>query len=67
MSSTSLKKNIRILEREVSELYELGVKNTIQFDLAKTELLHFTKIKQAKTTSLKLPNNELVQPKGLVR
>jgi ribonuclease HI len=67
VSSTSLKKNIRILEREVSKLYELGAENAIQFDLAKTELIHFTKVKEAKTASLKLPNNESVQPKELVR
>ena len=67
VSSTSLKKNIRILEREVSKIYELGAKDAIQFDLAKTELLHFTKSKEAKITSLKLPNNEIVKPKELVR
>jgi len=67
VSSTSLKKNVRILEREVSKMYELGAKNAIQFDLAKTELIHFTKMKLAKSTSLRLPNNEIVKPKELVR
>jgi hypothetical protein len=52
VSSTSLKKNVKILEREASKMYELGAKDAIQFDLAKTELLHFSK--RAKTTSLKL-------------
>ena len=67
VSSTSLKKNVRILEREVSKMYELGAKNAIQFDLAKTELIHFTKMKLAKSTSLRLPNNEIVKPQELVR
>jgi hypothetical protein len=67
VSSTSLKKNVKILEREASKMYELGAKDAIQFDLAKTELLHFSKTKRAKTTSLKLPNNEIVKPKELVR
>jgi Reverse transcriptase (RNA-dependent DNA polymerase)/Endonuclease-reverse transcriptase len=66
-SSTSLKKNIRILEREVAKLQELATQNAIKFDLAKTELIHFTMAKDAKTTSLKLPDGEIIQPKELVR
>ena len=62
-----MKKNVKILERDVHQLYKLEAENAIQFDLAKTKLLHFTKIKQAKSTSLKLLNNELVKPKELVR
>ena len=62
-----MKKNVKILERDVHQLYKLGAENAIQFDLAKTKLLHFTKIKQAKSTSLKLLNNELVKLKELVR
>ena len=67
VASTSLKKNTRILEREVAKLYELGAKNAIQFDLAKTELMHFSTGKQAKITTLKLPNGEIVEPKEVVR
>jgi len=59
-SSTSLKKNVRILEREVAKLRELATENAIEFDLAKTELIHFTKIKEAKTASLRLPDGEVV-------
>lgn len=67
ISSTSLKKNIRILEREVKKLYALGAQHAIQFDLDKTELLHFTKSKKAKDFNLQLPNQVIVQPKELVR
>ena len=35
--------------------------------MAKTELLHFTTSKEAKTASLLLPNQEVVQPKEVVR
>jgi ribonuclease HI len=66
-SSTSLKKNVRILEREVAKLRELATENAIEFDLAKTELMHFTMVKEAKTASLRLPDGEVVQPKELVR
>lgn len=66
-SSTSLKKNISILEREVAKLQGLATQSAIQFDLAKTELIHFTLAKEAKTTSLRLPDGEIVQPKELVR
>ena len=48
VASTSLKKNIRILEREAAKIYELGAKNAIQFDLAETELIHFSTGKDAK-------------------
>ena len=66
VATTSIKKNIQILEREVAKLYALGAKNAIEFDLAKTELIHFTTGKAAKTASLRLPNQEIVQPKELV-
>ena len=58
---------IKILEREVSKLYSLGEELAIQFDLSKTELIHFTKARAAREASLSLPNQELVQPKELVR
>ncbi len=41
--------------------------NAIEFDLAKTELIYFTRIKEAKTASLRLPDGKVVQPKELVR
>ena len=66
-SSASLKKNTQILQREATKLFELGSNSAIEFDLAKTELLHFTTSKKAKTTSLLLPNQEVVQPKEVVR
>ena len=66
-SSTSLKKNIRILEREAAKIYALGANNAIQFDLEKTELIHFTTSKEAKTASLRLPNDEIVYPQEVVR
>ena len=46
---------------------ELGGKNTVEFDLAKTELIYFTTSKEAESRPLLLPNRELVQPKELVR
>ena len=59
-SSTSLKKNVRILEREAAKLQELANENAIEFDLAKIELIHFTRIKEAKTASLRLSNGKVV-------
>ena len=66
VSSTSLRKNVRILEREAAKIHSLGAKNAIEFDLAKTELVHFTTSKEAKTASLQLPNQETIQPKEVV-
>jgi hypothetical protein len=67
VASTSLKRNIKILEREVAKLYELAAENAIQFDLAKTELLHFTTSKEAKVATLTLRNREILQSKDVVR
>ena len=66
-TSSSLKRNVKILEREVAKLYELAAQNAIQFDLTKTELLHFTRSKEAKVATLTLPNGEILQSKDLVR
>jgi hypothetical protein len=68
-SSTSLKKNYKILEREANKLYTLGEASSIEFDLAKTELIHFFGDKQAttETNSINLPNNQLIQPSKVVK
>jgi hypothetical protein len=66
-SSTSLKKNTKVLEAIVANLYKLASEKVIQFDLAKTELIHFTSGKKANKISLKLPNSKLVQPSKLVK
>ena len=42
-SLTSLQKNARTLQREVERLTRLGNRQAIEFDLAKTELIHFAK------------------------
>lgn len=67
MSSTSLKKNIRTLEEEAKSLYKLASLSKIEFDLDKTELIHFTKLKEAQLINLTLPNGIIVKPKDLVR
>jgi hypothetical protein len=67
VASTSLKKNIKILQREAAKIFERGAENAIQFDLAKTELMHFTTGKEAKTANIRLPNGDVKEPKELVR
>jgi ribonuclease HI len=66
-SSTSLKKNIRVLEAEAVKLYQLAFQSSIQFDLDKTELIHFFTGNESQKRPLKLPNNELVKPSKLVK
>ena len=57
-----------MLEKEVDRLYSLGKDLAIEFDLAKTELIHFNKGKEASTRSLRLPSNQgTIEPKELVR
>ena len=67
-ASTSLRKNTQALEKEVNRLYSLGKDLAIEFDLAKTELIHFYKGKEASTRSLELLENQgTIEPKELVR
>ena len=65
-SSKSFKKNIQILEREAGELIALGNKNYIEFDIIKTELIHFH-ISPKLNLPLTLPNGVVVQPKRLIK
>ena len=64
-TSKSLKKNIKTLEREVKDIVDLGKKNTISFNIDKTELIHFDNSKNK--PNLKLPNGELVSPSKVVK
>ena len=63
VATTSFKKNIKILEREVALIYTLSTKNTIQFDLEKTKLIYFGH----STIELELPNSLIIKPKELVK
>jgi ribonuclease HI len=67
ISSTSLKKNVKILAREAAKIFDLGAQNAIQFDLIKTELLHFTTSKEVSAATLTLPDGKIVESKETVR
>jgi hypothetical protein len=64
-TSNSLKKNIKTLEREVKDIFDLGDKNAISFDIDKTELIYFDNSKNK--PSLKLSNGVLVSPSKVVK
>ena len=66
-SSTSLKKNAKVLEREIQKLFAKGKELAIKFDAAKTEFIHFTAKKKRKEIALRLPNNTIVEPKDTVK
>jgi len=66
-SSTSLKKNIRVLQREVALLFARGRELAITFDVAKTELIHFTARKERKERTLQLPDNTIVEHKDTIK
>ena len=59
--STSWKKNSNTLQKAVHSLTRRGEQQAIQFDLAKTELLHFGKGKGT-NSSITLPSGDTVQP-----
>jgi Reverse transcriptase (RNA-dependent DNA polymerase) len=65
--SINLRKNTRILQQEVDIVYKLASENTIQFDLAKTELIHFITSKEAKLATITLPDGIIVESKELVK
>jgi hypothetical protein len=67
VSSTSLKKNIRILERKVASVFAQGTPCAIEFDKAKTELIHFTTSQQASSAALRLPDQTVVSPEKVVK
>jgi hypothetical protein len=48
-------------------LYKLASENIIQFDLAKTELIHFTMSKEAKLATVTLPDGVIVESNELVK
>ena len=64
-ASRSFKNNIKTLEREAGNLYQLAAENQIEFDLGKTELIHWGKSPNG--TSIKLPNNTTIEPKPMVK
>ncbi|EMD58083.1 hypothetical protein COCSADRAFT_69782, partial [Bipolaris sorokiniana ND90Pr] len=45
-SSTSIKKNVKILQQEVKKLVTKGKELAIEFDIAKNRAIHFTKKKE---------------------
>ncbi|KAF7564397.1 hypothetical protein PtrM4_038310 [Pyrenophora tritici-repentis] len=66
-SSTSLKKNIRALQREIATLFAKGEQLDIIFDTSKTELIHFTAKKERIERALILPNNDRIEHKDTVK
>ena len=66
-SSTSLQKNVRTLSLVVAALFRKGEETAIQFDPAKTELIHFTTSAKAPSATLTLPDGSVVEPKKVVK
>ncbi|KAF7568860.1 hypothetical protein PtrM4_112750 [Pyrenophora tritici-repentis] len=66
-SSTSLKKNIRALQKEIATLFAKGEQLDIIFDTSKTELIHFTAKKERIERALILPNNDRIEHKDTVK
>ena len=56
ISSTSIKKNVAILQRELQNLFIKGKDLQIEFDLKKTELIHF----DSSDASLQLPTGDQI-------
>ena len=67
VSSTSLKKNIRLLEKDIANLFNQAKACSVQFDPAKTELIHFTTSKKAEEKTLTLPDSTIIPPAKVVR
>jgi hypothetical protein len=61
-SLTSWNKNAKVLQREVEKITQTGQSQAIQFDLAKTELLHFVKSDKARAATITLPAGKVIKP-----
>ena len=67
ISSTSVRKNIKLLEKEIQSLFRRADESAIQFDSSKTELVNWTRSRKDQNRVLTLPNQEIVKSKELVR
>ncbi|KAH7556198.1 hypothetical protein BM1_06724 [Bipolaris maydis] len=59
ISSTSVRKNIKLLEKEIQNLFRLAEESAIQFDSSKTELVNWTRSRKDQARVLTLPNQEI--------
>src|SRR6266536_1756361 len=67
-SSESIEKNCKILKKAVIRIFEKGVDNLIQFDLEKTELIHFhSKRNIGENVNICFLENYLVEAKPTVK
>jgi hypothetical protein len=67
VTSSSFKKNAKMLQREAERLVRAGESSAISFDIAKTELLHFSASKAATEATLQMPDKSIVSPKQVVK
>jgi hypothetical protein len=61
-ASKSYLRNSEVLQREVAKLVRTGNSQAIQFDLQKTEPLHFWKSAEARSAIIQLPTKEVILP-----
>src|SRR6266511_598181 len=67
-SSESIEKNYKILKEIVIRIFEKGADNLIQFDLEKTELIHFySKRNIGENVNICFSENYLVEAKFIVK
>ncbi len=67
-SSESIKKNYKILKESIIRIFEKGADNLIQFNLQKTELIHFhSKRNISKNVNIYFSENYLVEAKPIVK
>jgi hypothetical protein len=66
VSSSTIQQNSHILTAMATRLIRWGSEHHIQFDIKKTELIHFTSSGKALNSSITL-NNLLIKPKETVR
>jgi len=56
-----------MIEREAERLVRAGENSAISFNIAKTELLHFSSLKAATEATLQMPDKSTVTPKQVVK
>ena len=66
-TTASIRGNITLLQKAVNELLQLGNRNTVKFDIEKTELIHFFINNKKLPSETIIINNKRIEAKKIIR
>lgn len=65
-TSTTLRRNKMILEREITKMCDIADQGGIQFDIKKTELIHWVGGKAPRDYPITLPDGNIIKPSNTI-